>query len=325
MAASGILKKRDSAGEFAVRAPYDPIVVNRPARDRGGPFKLVSFNASGGRRIGPIIDCLSRPPLAGAAAIFLIEVDWKLPRSGNLEIAAEIAARLGMSCGFQPALAFAKSEDSPPHAYFGLAILSAVPLKSARAIPVPATYERTIGRFRGVPRRAFRIFAPAELSAAITWGGRSIHLGAVHLESHTNPAGRDLQVASLLSGFPSGPAILAGDFNTTTTELSYRSAVVEVIRRIVVEPRRFRDPARHEPLFERLRAAGFSFDGANVPLKPTFTFTRVVPPPMRPKLDWMCARGPRPIPGTAAVVLARRSILSPRFSDHDFIVCDFDL
>jgi len=190
---------------------------------------------------------------------------------------------------------------------------------------VPATYEYTIGRFSGVSPRTFRFFAPAELTAAIAWGGRNLHLGAVHLESHTHPAGRDRQVAAMLSGFPAGPAIVAGDFNTTTTELSYKSAVFEVMRRIVVEPRRFRDPARHEPLFDRLRAAGFIFDGANVPLKPTFTFTRAVPPLLRPKLDWMAARGARPIPGTAAVVPARRSILSPRFSDHDFIVCDFDL
>lgn len=325
MAAGAIVKKRDSFGDFAVRTPYDPVIVNRPARERGGPFKLVSFNAAGGHRIELIIDRLRRPPLLGAAAIFLMEVDWRLPRSGSLEIAAEIAARLGMSLGFQPALAFAKSEASHPHAYFGLAILSAVPLRSTRAIPIPATYERTIGRFSGVPRRAFRIFAPAALSAAVSWDGCTLHLGAVHLESHANPAGRDLQVASVLSGFPSGPAIMAGDFNTTTTELSYRSAAIEVIRRMVVEPRRFRDPVRYEPLFERLGAAGFVFDGANVPLRPTFTFTRVVPPVMRPKLDWIFTRGPRPIPGSAAVVPARRSLLSPRFSDHDFIVCDFAL
>jgi len=46
---------------------------------------------------------------------------------------------------------------------------------------------------------------------------------------------------------------------------------------------------------------------------------------MRPKLDWIALRGIAALPGSAAVVPARNSIWSARFSDHDFITCEIAL
>jgi hypothetical protein len=53
--------------------------------------------------------------------------------------------------------------------------------------------------------------------------------------------------------------------------------------------------------------------------------SRLVPPLWRPKLDWIAARGIRPVKGSAAVVSARTSILGRRVSDHDFVMCEFRL
>jgi hypothetical protein len=69
---------------------------------------------------------------------------------------------------------------------------------------------------------------------------------------------------------------------------------------------------------------GPTFEDANLPLVPTFALATLMPPFIRPKLDWIAVRELRPLPGSARVVRATRS-WSRRISDHDFIVCDLEL
>ncbi len=124
---------------------------------------------------------------------------------------------------------------------------------------------------------------------------------------------------------PSGPIILGGDFNTTTTELGTPSAFAMVAAQIALRPLRFRYPERYEPLFEDLARAGFKTKAANVLGKPTFTFSRAIPPALRPKLDWIALRGLEPEPGSARVIPARASFFGRRVSDHDFVMCAVQL
>jgi endonuclease/exonuclease/phosphatase family metal-dependent hydrolase len=121
------------------------------------------------------------------------------------------------------------------------------------------------------------------------------------------------------------PVIIGGDFNTTTMDMDRRWAMLRAAVALALRPRRFREPQPHEPLFDRIKEHGFSIEGANVPAVPTFTITRLVPSRWRPKLDWIAARGIRPVSGSAAVVPARTSILGRRVSDHDFVLCEFRL
>jgi len=58
-----------------------------------------------------------------------------------------------------------------------------------------------------------------------------------------------------------------------------------------------------------------------VPTTATFTPTRLIPPIVRPKLDWLALRGLKPVAGSAAVLPARMSSFASRFSDHDFVTC----
>jgi len=121
---------------------------------------------------------------------------------------------------------------------------------------------------------------------------------------------------------PSGPIILGGDLNTTTTRLDSPGAFVETTRAMLLNSRRFRYPERYEPLFKRLMENGFEYRGANALGRPSFTFTRLIPPWFRPRLDWIALRGLEPVAGSAAVVPARPSFFAPRVSDHDFIMVD---
>jgi endonuclease/exonuclease/phosphatase family metal-dependent hydrolase len=293
--------------------PWGPVVVNRLGAADKRLIKVVAFNARGGRALDRVSKALRAPPLSHPDIILLSEMDWLMRRSGQRKTAAELAADLGMSFAFIGEFGVQR-QGQQPVSFFGSAILSNWPLTDVRVVPLAKTLTR---------RRILRLLgAPAGLAAKVTLNRRSVALGVAHLNSRWNPAGRELQMRQLLAGFPVGiPAILGGDFNTTTVELSSPALLIKVIAMMMLRSDRFRHPQRWEPLFERLRQAGFDIDGANVHGQATFAPSRLVPPILRPKLDWLAVRDLKPVLGSAAVVPARLSTFSPRFSDHDFIMC----
>jgi endonuclease/exonuclease/phosphatase family metal-dependent hydrolase len=302
---------------------FGTTIVNRPASAARRTLKVIVFNARSGARFDGILACLRRPRLADADVILLCETDWQLRRSFNREIAADLAAELGMSFAFGPQFAIRRPSGIPP-SFLGNAILSSAPLADSRMIALPSS--------RMSRRHAPLIGQPRALIARAEFGGRRLTIAVAHLHSRWNPAGRGQQMATLLEHLgamgATGTAdatILGGDFNTTTTQLDSPSAMAMVAVRMATRLRRFRYPERYEPLFEELARVGFEVRGANVPGKPTFTFNRAIPPLLRPKLDWIALRGLEPLPGSARVVAARESFFSPRVSDHDFVMCQVRL
>ncbi|MFZ0889245.1 MAG: endonuclease/exonuclease/phosphatase family protein, partial [Candidatus Binataceae bacterium] len=260
---------------------------------------------------------LNRPPLRGATVILLCEADWKTRRSEGLEVAAELAGRLGLSFAYAPGLGIKRRGRPGFTGFVGNAILCAEPLHDVRMVPLPG--------LRPPGRRTIFHGMPVGFIATAILDGHPVTLGVAHLERWGGPQFRAEQLGKFLKVFPAhGPAIIGGDFNTATTEVVGGRDIVRVMGLMLAGPRRFRDPVPYEPLFGLLREAGFEIDGANLPLAPTFTFTRLIPRLLRPKLDWIAIRGLRAVPGSAAVVAPRTSAFAPRVSDHDFIVCDVE-
>jgi endonuclease/exonuclease/phosphatase family metal-dependent hydrolase len=305
----------------AAAHPYEPMVENRPSSRVEGPLRVVAFNARGGMRFGGIVECFTREPLRSASIILLSEVDFDTWRSGRRRVASELAVKLGMSCAYIKEFGLIY-RDGQVHAYLGNAILSREPLEEVYAVPIPrlTTATRRLPTALGRPRRTG---GPAALVASVSRGGARIRVCVAHLDSRASPAGREHQMMSLLEQFPAdGPAIIGGDLNTTTLELARPEHAKAVLREMLLNSRRFRHPIPHEPLFGRLAEAGFEVDGANAEGRATFTFSRIIPPWLRPRLDWIALRELEPVPGSAAVIPARPNFLSPRVSDHDFIVVD---
>ena len=307
-----------SGAEAGAQIPaFGTTIVNRAARGANRTLKTVVFNARSGARFEGILACLRRPPLADADIILLCEADWQLRRSFDREIAAELAAELAMSFAYGPEFAIRRPPGVPP-SFLGNAILSSAPLAQARTIALPT--------YRLSRRNIHLVGQPRALIATAAFGGRDITIAVAHLHSRWHPAGRARQMAALLEGMPpDGETILGGDFNTTTTRLDTPRAIAMVPARMALRPRRFRYPERYEPLFGHLARAGFEIGSANVPGRPTFTFSRAIPPALRPKLDWIALRGLQPMPGSARVVAARPSIFGQRVSDHDFVMCEVRL
>lgn len=295
---------------------FAPVALNRPAVGARSALKVAVFNAHGGSDLDAIAACLSRPPLADAGTLLVCEASWRMRRHGRIKFAAELAAALGMSFVFIPS--FGRHEAGGAFRGLGNAILCARPLEDLRPIPLPNPSPRAIvRRMPGVP---------TGLVARITVGIHRLTLSVVHLERRWDPAGRALQMELFLGALgAAAPAVIGGDFNTTTMDMSGRLALARATAAIIAAPKRFRNPEPSEPLFERLSEHGFAIEGANVPHAPTFTPSRIVPPLWRPKLDWLAARGLEPLAGSAAVVAARASALGRRVSDHDFVLCEFHL
>jgi endonuclease/exonuclease/phosphatase family metal-dependent hydrolase len=292
---------------------WGPIVVNRPPRAEQRLLKIVAFNAHGGGSLDEISVTLRRHPLNYPDIILLTEMDWRMRRSGRRETTAELAANLGMSFVYVGEFGVLSSKGEPV-SFVGNAILSNRPLADVRVLPMASKLDqRRIRRFVG---------APTGLVAKVIVNRRPLALGIAHLHSRWNPSGRELQMRQYLEGFPAGvAAIIGGDFNTTTLDLGSRAALIKAMVLLLLQRHRFRNPQKWEPLFERLRETGFKIAGANASGKATFTPSRLVPPIVRPKLDWLALRGLKPVAGSAVVVPARTSLLAPRFSDHDFIMC----
>jgi endonuclease/exonuclease/phosphatase family metal-dependent hydrolase len=294
--------------------PFEPMAFNRPLVATRSPLKVAVLNARGGADFHAILACLSRPPLADAGTLFLCEASWRMPRHRWVEFAPGLAEALKMSFAFLPS--FGRAGDCGEFRAIGNAILCAQPLDGFRAIPLSRPPHLC------VPRRLRGIHQG--LLASISVNGRRVTMGVVHLERLWDPEGRGRQMEDFLSSIGNEvPAIIGGDLNTTTMDMDRRRAMLRAAAAILARPRRFREPQRYEPLFDRIREHGFSIEGANVPAVPTFTFSRLVPPRWRPKLDWIAARGIQPIAGSATVVPARTSIFGRRVSDHDFVLCEF--
>jgi endonuclease/exonuclease/phosphatase family metal-dependent hydrolase len=296
--------------------PFEPMALNRPSVAARSALKVVVLNAAGGANLDAIVACLESPPLADAGTVLLCEASWRMPRHGRVEFASALAAALQMSFAFLPS--FGRVEGGGEFRALGNAILCAQPLDDFRAVPLPKPPNRS---------RQYHLNGVHQgLLASINLDGRRVTLGVVHLERFWDPEGRSLQAETFLSGIgDTKPAIIGGDFNTTTVDMDRRWGLLRACVAMAFRPRRFRRPEPYEPLFDRIRAHGFSIDRANVPGMPSFTFSRLVPPRWRPKLDWIAARGIQPVNGSAAVVPARTSIFGRRISDHDFVLCEFRL
>src|SRR5262249_54076000 len=278
------------------------------------------LNARGGGQLDGIAACLAQPPLNQSSIIMLCEADWRSIRARGREMPRELAARLGMSLVYLPQFACRPMHGSEG-ASTGNAVLSVTPFDEIRAVPV---HNPKVGN-RGY-RRTLRAGRPAGIVARARHRGHLLTIGVAHLASDSDPGGREKQMLSYLSEFPkSGPAVFGGDLNTTTTELLTGDAVLRTCATMLINPGRFRRPAPYEPLFEHLERAGLDISQVNAIGKSTFTFSGIIPPFLRPKLDWLAIRGLRAIPSSARVIAARPSLFSSRVSDHDFVTVEIDL
>jgi len=199
------------------------------------------------------------------------------------------------------------------------------------------------------------------LAVVIDGPGGPWRLGACHLDSNASPRGRARQLAAVLDGvervgssIPANtPALVGGDLNSSTHDLSSGVAIARDVLRILTRRgirRAIDDYMRPEAtaeraVFDELARRSFTVDGLNDRAAPTYHYDLADPyaqqklrriggaplvwlvrrllarwhgrPPAR--LDWLAGRGVVPL--AAHVVNPLASDGRP-VSDHGAVVCD---
>jgi endonuclease/exonuclease/phosphatase family metal-dependent hydrolase len=245
-------------GKFA-----PPSLIQWPPKS----LRIVDWNIERGQQLQGITDFLAR---ANADILILQEVDVNARRTHRLNIAEEIARKLGMNYVFGREFEelVQGSKNSP--AYHGQATLSKWPILKPRLIRFskqssfwqPRWFLPRIEPFQ--ERLGGRIALVAEINVS----GSDVVTYNLHLESRGNNALRISQLAEVLSDATcydaECPVIVAGDFNTDASKAPMALQLARAgFRDAVASPRAPTTPAHG--LFEGRQRIDWAF--AREPLR----------------------------------------------------------
>jgi endonuclease/exonuclease/phosphatase family metal-dependent hydrolase len=133
----------------------------------------------------------------------LQEVDLSHARSGNVDQASELAARLGMTASYAPYI-----ENGPD--LHGIATLTRLPVLDMRCLALPGR----AGRWLTEPRCA--------LVTRLAWPTPTGSLDVVNTHLSVVPADRHSQAAALTAVLDADELIALGDLNCTAWSAPYR-------------------------------------------------------------------------------------------------------
>lgn len=187
-----------------------------PAKER---YRFTAWNLERGIEYdGQLAELQKHPYLVSSDVLLLTETDVGMARSGNRAIAQDLARELGMCCAFVPCyLNLAKGagieNDSDGENEYGLhgnAILSRYPIQNVRPVHLRNGKDKMAGREKRLGRQT-------ALAAEIEFPNFRTAAVSVHLDAQSSQRHRRDQMADILDALPAGgPAIIGGDWNTTT-------------------------------------------------------------------------------------------------------------
>ena len=212
--------------------------------------------------------------LRSADVLLLTETDVGMARSGNRNIARDLARELGLNYAFAPCYlnlskgAGVESESAGENevGMHGNALLSRYPLRKPRRIALGNGRDKMLGREK-------RLGQQAAIAAEIELPGLPLTVCSVHLDAQSRQRHRRDQMELVINGLPrGGPAVIAGDWNTTTFDSSSaRSVIIGYFVRLMfgvnnmIKGHFLRPYALFErDLFQLLEQRGFEWRLSNV-------------------------------------------------------------
>jgi endonuclease/exonuclease/phosphatase family metal-dependent hydrolase len=178
---------------------------------------IVDWNIDRGTRLDQVAKVLERdqPDLC-----LLQEVDLSAHRSGNVNVADELAKPLKMRYAFGLAWQELSQGDRERPSYQGQAILTRLPIRNTRVIrfQTQSGFWRPRSYVPNMPLFQRRLGGRIAIVTELDFGGRTLVVYNLHLESRSFGHIQDAQMDEILADakhYPeSTPIILAGDFNT---------------------------------------------------------------------------------------------------------------
>ncbi len=238
-------------------------------------YRFVAWNIERGTQLDGQLQALTRDPyLREADVLLLTETDVGMARSGNLDIARRMAQELGMCYAFVPCyLSLVKGSGVERSVsgentvgLHGNAILSRYPIRNVRPIPLENGIDKVAAREK-------RLGQQTTIAAVIDLPQQSIAAASIHLCAQSSQRHRMLQMQTVLDALPTaGPAVIGGDWNTSTYDTSHAfHAIMGFWRRVLmgvghVIRNHYRYPENYfeRDLFQLLESRGFGYKNANV-------------------------------------------------------------
>lgn len=234
-------------------------------------LRVAQWNLEKGVRFAQILETLrSDEALKWADIILLNEADAGMSRSGNRDVACELAESLGMHMIFGAAHleltgGNPDAEGENQGSLQGNAVLSRYPVREARIIPLPTCFEP----YEFLEKRYGRRNC---VWACLAVGNRAWWVGSTHLEVRNTPRCRALQMRRIMEALPGEdhePHLLGGDFNSNTFLRGTPWRTLAAAWRLAMnspskmQAELIRPYAGKEPLFQVAHAAGFGWKEFN--------------------------------------------------------------
>lgn len=259
---------------------WDNTLSEAPSKNT---IRILTWNIERGKKLDETIEYIKASEILSTTDIFLaIETDNGMGRSGNRNVAKELAEALGMNYCFVPSyIVLGKgAQGETDHnekntlALHGTSILSKYKIKEAYNVPVPPVKEV----FHSSEKR---LGCKSGITAKIQVGEKTIALGAIHIDLSSSAQQRANQLEAIINQLPEADIqLVGGDWNTSTFNLKSMPLLLrQVLYKLVtigfrksVEHYMTPDEKFEKPLFDMLKNRGFDYNSYSDSTKGTIYY-----------------------------------------------------
>ena len=217
-AAFAFASEKEDAGQALPAAFLAPREIQSfPANGDVKSISIVTWNVDHGSAVDTISSELAKQP---GGICLLQEVDWNAARSGDHDVAAELARRLRLNMAYGIEFEELSQERATP-AYIGQATLTRLPIRASRIL----RFRNQSGFWKphawipsSMPLMQRRRGGRLALITELEFAGQLLVVYNAHLESRSYGRIQAEQIDEMLADaarYPAGTAIvLGGDLNT---------------------------------------------------------------------------------------------------------------